>query len=257
MKKIATTLAMLALSASTASAVTLLSESFSYPNGNLVPNGGWATHSGSGATAVDIQVVNGRAVGDNNNAPDDNRTFAAQPTNAPTYACFEVVIPDPGGQPKVSYFAHFKDTGTTNFFSRVYVLPAGATGFTFGLSFSSTSASVGPVAWSATPLNYDQPYFIVIKYDPSTLTSTMWVNPTDESSTSISHTGTGSAFSISAFALRQSFSSPTLPASQPNGTAIVRFSVDNLGVGTTFADACYQVTPTRTGTWGHIKTLYR
>src|SRR5262245_14426350 len=100
MRKTAISLFVLGIAAvafaATASATVLLSEGFSYPNGNLAGNGTWLTHSGAG---TDIQVVSGRANGNMANAPDDNASFAAQPTTAPTYACFEVTIPDPGGSP--------------------------------------------------------------------------------------------------------------------------------------------------------------
>ena len=121
-----TTIALLALAlavpfaASTASATVLVSEGFSYANGNLVPNGGWANYSGTG---TDVLIQSGRAVGDGNNAPDDHILFPAQPTNSTTYACFEVTIPDPLGAPKPIYFAELKDAGSANLVSRVYVLP--------------------------------------------------------------------------------------------------------------------------------------
>jgi len=135
-------------------------------------------------------------------------------------------------------------------------MPAGATGFTFGLSHSSTSA-VAPVAWSVAPLLYDKSYFIVIKYDPALNTSTLWVNPSSEASPNITQTLAGSVFSVSTFALREAFNIPTMPAGTPSGTGTWKFSVDNLGVGTTFSDACAQVTPTQGSTWGRLKTIYK
>jgi hypothetical protein len=33
--------------------------------------------------------------------------------------------------------------------------------------------------------------------------------------------------------------------------------VDNLGVGTMFDDACFQVTPTKGSTWGQLKVRYK
>jgi hypothetical protein len=254
MRKIATILLALAFCvafAGIASATVLLTEGFSYANGNLVPNGGWATHSGSG---TDVQVLGGRAQGNMNNAPDDNVSFTAQTATAKTYACFEVMIPDPGGSPHPNYFAHLKDSGTSNFAARVYVLPAGASGFTFGLTASSTSTTVQPVPWSTTPLSYGTTYFITIMYDASAGSAQLWVNPVNEFSPSITATSTSTGFLISSFALRQSSS---LPTGVTGGAVWWNYSVDNVGVGTTFSDACYQVTPTRGTTWGQLKTLYR
>lgn len=261
MKKFATALAALAFCsaiASTASATVLLSEAFSYADGDLavVSGGTWVMHSG----AAPLSVVSGRANASMAASADENRSFAAQ-TGTPTYACFEVVVPDPGASPKAVYFAHFKDTGTTNFPARAYVLPvAGGPGYTFGLSVGSTSATtVGAVPWSVGSLNYNVPYTIVIKYEPSSLTAKMWVNPASEASTSISQTAaSGTAVVVSAFALRQSSTAAAQPATAvPSGAANFTASVDNLGVGTTFDDACFQVTPTKTTTWGQVKTRYR
>ncbi|MBI1798427.1 MAG: hypothetical protein HYR73_01935 [Candidatus Eisenbacteria bacterium] len=257
--KIATSLLALALCAafvSTASATVLVSESFTYPAGNLAGNGGWANYSGVG---TDIQVsAAGRAVGIGTNQPDDHKLFTAQPTTSKTYACFEVSIAAQTSAPKPIYFAELKDGGTTNLVSRVYVLPISG-GWTFGISHSSTSTTVGVTPWSAATLLYDTRYYIVINYDPVAHSSTLWVNPVTESSTSVTNTNTAiAALAVSGFGLRESDAASTLPASPAYvGTASLMYSVDNLGVGTTFSDACYQVTPARSSTWGQVKTIYR
>lgn len=262
MRKTAITLLALgiaAIAAPFAQATVLVSEGFGYANGNLIGNGGWINYGALGAT--DVQVVSGRAVGGGptNPATDDHKPFAPQSLTTKTYACFEVMIPTPlaPGAPKPIYFAALKDGGTAALVSRVYVL-AVAGGWTFGLSHSSTSTTVGVVPWTSA-LTYDTSYRVVINYDPVAKTSTMWVNPSVESDPSVSITNTAvAALAVSTFALRQSVSSSTLPAS-PSYTGAVdwSFSVDNLGVGTTFDDACYQATPTHGKTWGQLKTLYR
>ena len=258
MKRLATTLGLLALAAFIASpafAVSLLADGFAYPNGNLVPNGGWANYSG---VATDLQVVGGRAEGFGPNANDDHILFAAQPTNGKTYACFQVRIPNPGGAPKAIYFAELKDGGATNLVSRVYVLPLETGGWTFGISYSSTNATTaGVTPWTA-PLNYDQDYTLVINYDPATSTSNLWVNPFTEASPSVANTGTSAPIAVSGFGLRQSATASTLPPSPPYvGDTDWGFSVDNLGVGTTFDDACNRATPTLKSTWGAVKGIYR
>ena len=235
-------------------ATVLMSEGFPYADGSLVVNsaGNRTTHSG---TCTDITMTGGRSVGDMASAPDDNRTFTAQSSTTPIYACFEVTIPDPGGAPKLVYFAHLKDTGTINFGSRVYVAPL-ASGWTFALSHSSTSTAVGVVLWSASSLVYGQHYTIVTKYNPDSKTSTLWVNPTSEASTSISQAGT-LAVVMSAYALRQSSTAATVTTGTLTGSVNWKYSVDQLGVGTTFGDACFQYTPAKSSTWGRIKTVYR
>lgn len=257
MRKAAITVLVAALTAilvTPALAVQLLSEAFTYANGNLVPNGGWATHSGTG---TDIQVVGGTAVGLNTNAPDDNRTFAVQGVSAKVYGCLTITIPTPTAPPDTNYIAHFKDTGTQNFWARVWVGASGNT-FTFGLSAGSCACNANcvPVFW-ATPLAYDTPYRVAISYDGATGNAELWVNPLNESSTKITATGGASPLTtgISSFALRQSSSAPT---SCPAGNFNWGYVVDDLGVGTTFDEACaLGPTPAERSTWGSLKSIYR
>ena len=257
MKKLATTFALLTLvfASAPAMAVTLMTDSFTYPAGDLVPNGGWANFSGA---VLDIQVDGtGRAVGAGPNANDDHRLFAAQSTSTVTYACFDVIIPPFSGAPKPIYFAMLKDAGTSIFVSRVYVLPLAAGGWTFGISNSSTSATAGVTPWTA-PLATGVNYHVVINYDPVNRSSKLWVNPVNELSPSVTNTSAAVPVAVAGFGLRQSATAATLPASPPYaGTADWGFSVDNLGVGTTFAEACEIVTPAQPTTWGSVKGLYR
>ena len=114
MRKTAITLLALGLAASfvgTTASAALLSETFSYPDGNLTVVSPWTNHSSP--TGTDIKIVSGRAVGTMSNTPDDNRTFAG--TTAKIYSCFELTIPTPLAAPDTGYIAHFKDTGTSNF----------------------------------------------------------------------------------------------------------------------------------------------
>ena len=264
MKRLATTsrflaLALLASAAlfTSARATVLLAESFTYPNGNLAGNGGWTTFSGTG---TDIAVSAGRALGNHANGPDDKTPFPGQPTTVKTYVCFDVVVPAPAsGTPKPTYFALLTDGGTTNFFSRVYIVKSGAS-FTFAVSHSSTNATTGITAWSV-PLAYDHKYNVVVAHDPVNKTTTLWVDPASESSASVADVNAGSTeVSMNSFVLRQSSTASTLPASPDyTGTTNMTYSVDNVGVGTTFTDAClqYQSTPASHSTWGAVKAMYR
>ena len=151
-----------------------------------------------------------------------------------------------------------KDGGTSDLVSRVYVLPLVGGGWTFGLSHSSTSATVGVVPWTSA-LSYGTIYHLVINYDPVTQSSTLWVNPAVESDPSVSITNTAfAALAVSGFGLRQSNAAATLPASPSYaGTGDWNWAVDNLGVGSTFADACEVPVPAKPATWGQIKGTYR
>jgi len=259
MRKIATPLIVLALIAFAvpAMAASILTEPFTYPDGNLTPNGGWANYSGAG---TDVQVAAGRAQGDGAQAPDDHILFAVRPTDAKTYACFKARITDPGGPPKAVYFAELKDAGASILVSRVYVLPLIAGGWTFGISHTSTSATVGITPWSNTSLVFGQDYQLVINYDPVNHSSTLWVNPGNEASTSVTDVNaTATAVALQGFGLRQSGTASTFPANAVfnAGTTNYVYSVDDLGVGTSMADACDFVVPVDRSTWGTIKQIYR
>jgi len=245
-----------------AMATTLWTETFTYSNGNiaLAPNvtgGLWVNYSGAG---TDVQISSNTAVGIMSNAPDDGRNFTAQDSLAVVYTCFQVTIPTPGTLPIVgNYFAHFSDGGTSNFLTRLWVLPISGNDshFNFGLAHSSTSSpTVVPVAYNLV-CNYGQTYWIVLKYDGPNHQSFLWVNPSSELSTYVAESlvsgGGAHAAPLSRFCLRQSSSG------FPSGTSNWTYVVDNVGVGTSFLDACAYtgITPVTNSTWGHLKSLYR
>jgi hypothetical protein len=263
-------IALIALSlvvASTAFAGNLVNEAFTYADGNLVPNtpglpalGPWANYSGG---TGDVLVASGYATGIMNTtarANDDQLPFTAQTLLVPTYYCADVYIPCFGSTaPLGGYFLGLKDAGTSNFFAKLHVLSQGTTGgWTFGISVTSTSTSVGVTPWTST-LNCDTWYRIVAKYDPVAKSATMWVNPTIESSPSVTDVNAASTSqAVSTVILRQGASStfPTSPGYP--GTTIWSYRVDNLGVGTTFEQACYNnIVPVNSSTWGQLKSLYR
>jgi len=231
-----------ALLASPALAVNIFFDPFAYPPGNLVPNGGWATHSGTG---TDIQVLAGGFIeGSTANTPDDNKAWStpAPDSTSKVYACFKVRIPTPTTTPTATgYFAHFKDTGTLNFRAKVFIIPS-APAFTFGISVSSNTAT----PWTSV-LSYDTWYVVATCYDPHARKATMWVNPASEASPSVSVTELATVNIItSAYAFRQ--------ASVAGGSW--KWDVDDLGVATAFIDACEAPVPVEQSTWGQIKSMY-
>lgn len=230
-----------AVAASPAGAVSLMTETFTYPDGFLtVTSGGnWTAHSGVGA--LPPQTISGQAsiTHGAGSREDVNRTFAAQTATSTTYACFQVTVPDPGAAVTAVYFAHFKDTGTINFAGRVFAVASGA-GFTFGVS--ATSGTVG-ATWPVM-LNYGQQYTVAVSYDAAAGSSQLWVDPTSSGSPSISAAGGATGTVVSAFALRQAGGNTTQ-------------LIDNIQVGTSFDDTCPSPTPAHNTTWGRVKTLYR
>jgi len=261
MRKIVITLFALGVfAASTAFAGTLLNEAFTYVNGNLVPNDGWVTYSGTGDIQVVSNAVNGQ-MGVSASGSDDHTPFTLRTTSQATYACFDVKIPcaDLTTPPLAGYFAGFNTTATTTLMvARVYVLPITG-GWTFGISNASTNTTAyGATPWGTTSLTCDQVYHLVIKYDPTTGTSTLWVDPVNEASASVSNTNNSqSAVAVNTFFLRQGAVSALFPAFP--GSGLWKWNVDNVGVGPVWTEACYTTPPVAVdpATWGQAKSLYR
>jgi hypothetical protein len=239
-----------------AHAGSLLGEGFGYPDGNLaiapsVCGGLWVAHSG--VAGADIQVTGGMAAGSMVQDYDDDRLFSsARASGDKTYACMRVRIPA-GGALVVNYFARFQ-VNTTSFRSKVFLVPMGGT-FTFGITVAANATGL-PLAMPAAPLSatwptaleYDRWYTVAISYDGTSGVSELWVDPESEASPSVSATdATAIGGALTAFGLRQS---------NTGGTSF-SWNVDDISVGTTFADACAATTPTTTTTWGRLKTLYR
>jgi MYXO-CTERM domain-containing protein len=204
--------AMLAGAAAQASIVA--SDTFTYPDGNLVGQGGWAAHSGAGV--VPIQVTGGMAVlaQGSGTREDANLPFSAIGAGTTLYAGFDMT--NSGGNTDV-YFAHFLQ-GTSTFRSRVFITAGSGGDYTIGFSDTATLSQT----W-ASPLTFGTSYRVVISYSYDTGASQLWINPVDASSTSLSVAGTAST-PVAGFALRQ--------AAGNSGQTI-----DNLIVATTFAEA--------------------
>jgi hypothetical protein len=251
MKRVAIALLALgsvAMLAAPALATNLLLENFSYSDGALVtvssPN--WTTHSGTWTSATDIQVLGGIAKGDMFNGPDDNRLLsAARTVTDVTYACFKVRIPSVAGTPSTNYFAHFKNT-STSFPGKVFVTPKDGT-FTFAVTVVANT----PTAIWPTALAYDTWYTVAVKYDAVGRSATLWVDPVDESSASITATeSTVAGIAVVAYALRQS------NTVAPAGSLLWKWDVDDLGCADTFIDACETPVAVEPTTWGRIKSTY-
>jgi hypothetical protein len=217
----------LAMAASSASASGLLDDRFNYSNGNLVGNGGWANHSGTGNF---IQVSNGTITLDQGagSREDASKTFsAAQSNSATTYAGFDLNVPSITTFGAGDYFAHFKISGNTvDFRSRVAIVAPGAGG-NYRVGVASTSFGSSPIVNWTSDLSFGTTYRVVHKYNAATGEARLWVNPTAEGDASIVSTFLGTPAAVDQYALRQ--------GSVLLGTQVL----DNLRAGTAFGDALY------------------
>lgn len=247
MKKLVMLTAAILLVASSAMAVEYVNETFSYPDGSLVPNGGWANHSG---TLGDLLVANGQAVV-THGVPSEDANIAFAPGGGDLYYAFDFSVDDlghpyaSGGGTDFEYFAHFKDDGF-GFRARMdIVAPNGGGDYTVGIS------SIGSTADAVYPLDlmYGVTYRVIARYNQDLNIAELWIDantPTDLSILGTDQSDPGTP--ITAFALRQS-----------DSTENETIRVDNLIVGDTCADIfpdCGAVA-NETQSWGAVKSLFR
>jgi hypothetical protein len=221
-----------------------LQENFNYPDGRLAdqPGAGWTIHS-TGATP--LNVVSGAVFvhqPDGTSSREDayhllteNGTPVAFPSTDPIalYARFDVTFSALPSGPLGSYFAHFRTDAGSQFYGRVGANVANAAPGTFRLSLANAawSATAG-VQW-AQDLSLGVSYTVVERLDFATKTSTLWLNPVDESSPSITATDSITwSGNLSSYALRQGTSPGAAGAEGPGD-----ITVDNLVVARTFAEA--------------------
>ncbi len=216
------------LIASTSFGQVIGAEDFAYADGSLVPNGGWANHSG---TLGDLLVESGQAVVEHGTPSEDaNIAFAAVSGNI--YYAFDFSVDDlgtPVSGTDAEYFASFR-TGFDLRGKVDIVPPSGAGDFSIGIgSISSDTDAV----W-ATDLNFETIYRAVVRYDQDANIAELWIDAsasTDTSILGVDETDPGD--SMTSFALRQSDSAD-------NET----IRVDDLMIGQTFNDVLVFVAST-------------
>ena len=237
----------LALVAGSSQAAVFFTDQFSYANGDLTVVGGsgnnvsgglWTPHSGQ-ANAPSIAVVNGRAQLLISGSEDANREIPNALTDFMTagetwYYGARVTVNDQRAStatPIVNeYFMHFKDTGTTNFRSRLYVKDpsTGTGGAGFRFSIGASSGATNAVDWG-TNLNFGQQYLVIANYEFDTGFARLWVSPTSQASTSIQGTaGPNPGTFVTSLALRQAFVT--------GNVANTQILVDSVSMGESFAD---------------------
>ena len=209
----------------TVSVALLLADSFNYPDGSVTTNSAFFWKAHSGATGQ-TQVASGKlmlssAQSEDINAAITNAPFAPA-SGAVLYAGFTVNF---SALPGSEYFAHFKDSGTSNFRGKVFATTSNAAPGSFRLGLAN-SANVLGITNSpyALDLSLNNAYRVVTRYNVATATTTLWINSTKETDPTVTATDISSATSVTAFAFRQS--------STYGGMGTM--TVDDLLVGTTF-----------------------
>ncbi len=196
-------------------------DSFDYPDGSLVPNGGWANHSGN---AGDL-LVSGGLVVVQHGVPSEDANLAFTSVGGKVYYGIDFTVPDLGAPipgTDNEYFAHFK-SGDFDFSARLDVVPAPDGGdFSIGIASDESTADA---IWPAD-LSYGQTYRAVVEYDQDANIARLWIDATLMTDPSIfGEDRNDPGDPIHSFALRQSDSSMN--------EAVL---VDGLVIGTTFGD---------------------
>lgn len=208
MKKI---YSLLFLVVTTVSFGQILTESFNYADNSLLTDNGWALTGTSVLEPIDVGASNGlvysgynttasNAARLDNNGQDLNKAFAAPVTSGTLYYSFLVKVSAAAD----GYFAHLI-TGTTTFFSKVFVRPSATAGkINFGVANSNTAS------WATTDYDLETTYLIILKYDVTSAGAvSLWVKangvPATEAAAGTpdaTATGSGSA-NVAGVALRQ------------------------------------------------------
>lgn len=195
--KILCGIAICVMQSAAANGAMLLTDDFDYV-GALTSNG-WTAHSGAGAKVIMSDGTNATVVQSAGSGEDVNRnTGEVMGAGDKWYAGFDVAVTGTGAAVATStYFAHFLE-GTSTFESRLFVTaPAGGGNYRLAFSNSSTIAST----W-ASDFTFGDTHRVVMAYDYTSGASTLWVDPVNEASTSISGPALFSD-EITSFALRQ------------------------------------------------------
>lgn len=221
----------------TSKAAPIWDEEFNYPDGPLaVSSGGvWYAYSGG---ANQMTVSNGSVIVSRSNSEDLARDLGSFYSSGTLYYSALITMTEIPG-PVGSYLMHFSDTESnekTDFFARLYVKAVGA-GYQFGIRNRSLQAEQSdyPVVFDeSVTLSLGQQVAIVVKFDFETLQSTLWINPLDESSASVTDT-----FEVSFAGDDQTLSRLSLREASGIGTS----SITRIVVGTTFEDVYLQAVP--------------
>ncbi len=198
MKKIIWAIALCLSCASFAQADVVAFDNFDYQDGSLVPNGGWANHSG---TVGDLLVAGGQAVVQHGVPSEDaNLQFLTKSTGVLT-AAFDINVNASTviGGGDFEYFAHFFTAGSFNFRSRVDIsAPTGAGDYTLGISSDSSVAE----AILTNDFSFGDTVSVLIGFDLADGTGSLTVN-----GETVFGAASGGGQTLNAFALRQSDSS--------------------------------------------------
>lgn len=233
-------LATLALLASTTAQAQLFTDHFDYANGDIatVSGGNWVK---IGTDSVPLNISNHAAIINQGDATllreDVGRALGATLTptaNNTAFVGFNATWTTLPSNNNGSYFAVFSTAPTSaTFFGRIGADLQGAAAGKFRISVANANWNIANSVEFSQDLSLNTTYHVVVRYDLAAKQTTLWIDPTGQTSASVTATDAVTTQSnITAFALRQGLS-----AASTTSPGVIR--LDDLVVGTTFV----QVTP--------------
>lgn len=245
MKKLFTVLGVIAITSLVNA--QLFYEPFSY-TGSVTGQNGWTTHSGATPGQVTAAVGNlsytglatstGNSISTSSSSTEDiNKSFTAQSSGVVYYSALvsaQNTTATTANTATGDYFLHFGtySTGTTPalslFQGRVYVKKGVGTD-TVNFGILNNSGGTAAPTYSTTDFPINQTVFLVVKYDITNNTASLFINATPGSAepttaSATNSTGTTAApAAVDYFCIRQ-------------GTSTGNFQIDEIRVGTTFAE---------------------
>jgi hypothetical protein len=200
-----------------------LVDTFGYPDGPIVgaADSPWASNTGATpATVTNGQLRLSFANSEDIVAPIE---FAPIQTNGPLpllYCSFTVrfgALPTQTG----NYFAHFTGNSLSTHRARVFASTSSAGPGMFRLGIGNSSSANASSGQIPIDLATNDTHFVVVSYALNTGLSTIWLDPSSQSSPSVTATDAVAVAEMANFSFRQA-------------TGIGAMAVDNLKVGTTF-----------------------
>ncbi len=236
------TAVLVAAFAPAAMAATLMSDNFnSYTLGNLVPQGGWAAHSGAGSAPVQVVAgTSGNAITltqTSGSREDVNRQLGvAMGAGDVWYAGYTVTVS--GTVTSNDYFASFYQffSGSNFFPTKVGVTTSAGADFTFYIHQGSASGTPGTPsattqAWP-TGFSFGTPHRLVASYDYTLGAGKLWIDPVcsqgpdGNDKIEVINTAGSALIEADMYAFRQ------------GGNAAGTQVIDDVVVATTWAEAC-------------------
>jgi hypothetical protein len=227
---------------STGGAAVIFDEKFDYADGSLssVSGGNWNFNPNGGGSAGQLQVAGGKVMPTFSNGEDVTRSLGANYASGTLYySALVTMTAIPGTGQYGAYVMHFSDTESgqsTDFFARLYVKAVDSQTFNFGVRNRSLQASPSdyPTVFDPTAISLNTEVAIVVKFDFATLQSTLWVNPVDANSASVTDT-----FTVAFAGADQTLSQLSIREAAGIGSSMI----DQVKVGTEFEDVFLVAVP--------------